>query len=88
MNYGKRFALPNSRILVHQPSSGVSGQASDIDIQAREVIRMRECLAGILSRSTGQPLDKIQKDTDRDFIMTAEQALGYGLIDEVMEKRD
>ena len=85
---GKRFALPNARILLHQPWSGVSGQASDIDIQAREIVRMRNRLNEILAQSTGQPLEKISKDTDRDFIMNPEQACEYGVIDQVMVKRD
>jgi len=84
---GKRFALPNSRIIIHQPLGGVQGQASDIDIQAREILRMREALNRILVETTGQPLDRIAKDTDRDYIMTAEQARDYGLIDEVITQR-
>jgi ATP-dependent Clp protease protease subunit len=84
---GKRFALPNSRNVIHQPWSGVSGQATDIDIQAREIIRLRNKLNEILSQATGQGLEKISKDTDRDFIMHAEQAKDYGIIDQVMEKR-
>jgi len=85
---GKRFALPNARIVVHQPWSGVSGQATDIDIQAREVIRLRNRLNEILARATGKPIEQIEKDADRDFIMDAEQARSYGLIDQVMEKRE
>lgn len=85
---GKRFALPNSRIVIHQPLGGVQGQASDIDIQAREILRMREILNGILVENTGQPFERISKDTDRDYILTAEQAKGYGLIDHVISKRD
>ena len=85
---GKRFALPNARIVIHQPWSGVSGQASDIDIQAREILRLRGRLSEILAVATGQPFDKISKDTDRDFIMNSEQARDYGVIDQVMEKRD
>ena len=84
---GKRYALPNSRILIHQPLGGVQGQASDIDIQAREILRMREELNGILSRHTGHPLDTIEKDTDRDNFMTAEQAKSYGLLDDVIVSR-
>ncbi len=85
---GKRFALPNSRILIHQPSAGgISGFASDIDIQAREILRMREITNDILAKHTGQPLDKIQRDVDRDFIMTAAQAKEYGIIDEVISQR-
>ena len=85
---GKRFALPNARIVIHQPFSGVSGQAVDIDIQAREVVRLRERLNEILAEHTGQPEERIAKDTDRDFIMDAEQATDYGLIDQVMVKRE
>jgi ATP-dependent Clp protease protease subunit len=84
---GKRFALPNSRIIIHQPLGGVQGQASDIDIQAREILRMREALNKILVEMTNQPYDKIAEDTDRDYIMTANQAKDYGIIDEVIEKR-
>ena len=85
---GKRFALPNSRIIIHQPLGGVQGQAADIDIQAREILRMRESLNEILREQTGQDLDKIAKDTDRDYIMTADQARDYGLIDHVISERD
>lgn len=86
---GKRFALPNSRILIHQPSAGgISGFASDIDIQAREILRMREITNDILARHTGQPLEKIQRDVDRDFIMTANQARDYGIIDQVINQRE
>ena len=84
---GKRFALPNSRIVIHQPLGGVQGQAADIDIQAREILRMREMLNKILMRHTGQAHDRIQRDTDRDYIMTAAQGLEYGLIDQVIDKR-
>jgi ATP-dependent Clp protease protease subunit len=84
---GKRFALPNSRIIIHQPLGGVQGQASDIDIQAREILRMRESLNQILVETTGQSLDKIAQDTDRDYIMTAEQCKDYGIIDEVITQR-
>ena len=84
---GKRFALPNSRIVIHQPLGGVQGQASDIDIQAREILRMREALNKILVNNTGQPYDKIAEDTDRDYIMAALQAKEYGIIDEVIAKR-
>ena len=86
---GKRLALPNSRIVIHQPlMSGLSGQAADIDIQAREILRMRESLNNILMDHTGQTLERIEKDTDRDFIMTADQAKEYGLIDQVIRRRD
>ena len=84
---GKRYALPNSRILIHQPLGGVQGQASDIDIQAREILRMREELNEILSRHTGQPIKRIEKDTDRDNFMTADQARDYGLLDDVIVAR-
>ena len=84
---GKRFALPNSRIVIHQPLGGVQGQASDIDIQAREILRMREALNKILMDNTGQDLERIAQDTDRDYIMTAAQGKEYGLIDEVLQKR-
>jgi ATP-dependent Clp protease protease subunit len=84
---GKRYALPNSRILIHQPLGGFSGQASDIDIQAKEILRMREKLNEILARHTGQPLDKVKNDTDRDYYMGAGEAKEYGLIDEVMIKK-
>jgi len=85
--HGKRFALPNSRIIIHQPLGGVQGQASDIDIQAREILRMRESLNMILVETTGQELEKIAQDTDRDYIMTAEQCKDYGIIDEVITQR-
>ncbi len=81
---GKRFALPHSRILLHQPYGGVGGQATDIEIQAREILRMREMLEQILADHTQQPLDRIHKDTDRDFIMGAEEAREYGIIDEIV----
>jgi len=81
---GKRYALPHSRILLHQPYGGVGGQATDIEIQAREILRMREMLERILADHTGQPLERIHKDTDRDFIMGAEEARDYGIIDEII----
>jgi len=85
---GKRFSLPNARILIHQPwMSGLAGQASDIDIHAREILRMRERLNEILSRHTGQALTRIQDDTDRDYIMGAAQAKEYGIIDDVLNRR-
>jgi len=84
---GKRFALPNSRIIIHQPMGGVQGQASDIDIQAREILRMRTALNKILVEMTGQPEEKVADDTDRDYIMTAMQSKEYGIIDEVIDKR-
>jgi ATP-dependent Clp protease protease subunit len=81
---GKRFALPNSRIMIHQPSGGATGQASDISIAAREIIRWREKLNEVLAERTGKSQDEIKKDSDRDFYMSAEEAKEYGLIDEVM----
>jgi len=84
---GKRFALPNARILIHQPLGGVQGQASEIEIHAREILRMRETINSILKRHTGQTIEKIERDTDRDYIMTAAQGLEYGLIDHVIDKR-
>jgi ATP-dependent Clp protease, protease subunit len=84
---GKRLALPNSRIMIHQPSGGAQGQASDIEIQAREILRLRETLNQILSDRTGQSLDKIKSDSERDYFMSAPEAKDYGLIDQVIEKR-
>jgi ATP-dependent Clp protease protease subunit len=81
---GKRFALPHSRIMIHQPLAGVQGQATDIDIQAREILRIRDELNRIMVTHTGQPVERIQRDTDRDFFMTAEQAKEYGLVDHVI----
>jgi len=84
---GKRFALPNSRILIHQPlMSGLAGQASDIDIAAREILRMRQRLNEMLVEHTGQSMERIQTDTDRDYIMSADQARDYGIIDDVLSK--
>lgn len=82
---GKRFALPNSRIMIHQPSGGATGQASDISIAAREIIRWREKLNEVLAECTGKTSDEIKKDSDRDFYMSADEAKTYGLVDEVME---
>ena len=83
----KRFSLPNSRILIHQPwMSGLSGQATDIDIHAKEILRMRTVINGLLAQHSGQPLEKIEKDVERDFIMSAAQAKEYGLIDEIITK--
>ena len=84
---GKRFALPHSRILIHQPLGGAQGQATDIDIQAREILRMREELNRILQYHTGQSMDKIEHDTDRDFFMTAEQAKDYRIVDDVISSK-
>ena len=83
----KRFALPHARIMIHQPLGGVQGQATDIDIQAREILRMREELNRILLHHTGQTMEKIQRDTDRDFFMTAEQARDYKIVDEVISSK-
>jgi ATP-dependent Clp protease protease subunit len=84
---GKRFTLPHARVLIHQPSlGGLSGQATDIDIQAREILRMREITNNILVRHTGLPLERIQKDVERDYIMVAEQAKEYGIVDQIIEK--
>ena len=84
---GKRFSLPHSRIMIHQPLGGFQGQATDIDIQAREILRMREELNNILTRHTGQTLKKIEKDTDRDNFLSATQAVNYGLVDKVLTSR-
>jgi ATP-dependent Clp protease protease subunit len=85
---GKRFSLPNSRLVIHQPLlQGLGGQATDIDIAAKEILRMRERLNDILVRHTGQPMERIQLDTERDYIMSAEQGKDYGIIDEVIRKR-
>ncbi len=85
----KRFALPNSRILIHQPTmSGLSGQATDIDIHAREILRLRESMNRILAKHTGQSIEKIQADVERDFIMTAEQAREYGIVDQVIYRKE
>jgi ATP-dependent Clp protease protease subunit len=84
---GKRFALPHSRILIHQPLGGAQGQATDIDIQAKEILRLREELTLILAKHTSQDFDKLHRDTERDFFMTAEEALEYGIIDKIISKR-
>jgi len=84
---GKRFALPNSEVMIHQPLGGTQGQASDIEIHAKRIIRMREKLNDILSERTGQPLDVIEADTDRDNFMSATEAVNYGLIDQVLERK-
>jgi len=85
---GLRYALPHSRILIHQPLGGFQGQATDVDIQAREILRMREELNNILVRHSGQTYEKIEKDTDRDFFMTGEQAKEYGIVDKVISQRE
>ena len=84
---GKRFSLPNAKIMIHQPSGGSQGQATDIEIQAREILKTREQLNRILADRTGQPLEKIQIDSERDYYMTAAEAQSYGLIDQVLHKR-
>lgn len=81
---GKRYALPNARIMIHQPWGGAEGAASDVGIQAKEILRLRERINKLLADHTGQPFEKIEKDTDRDYFMTAEEALKYGIIDEVI----
>ncbi|AJY77658.1 ATP-dependent Clp endopeptidase proteolytic subunit ClpP [Paenibacillus beijingensis] len=83
---GKRYALPNSEVMIHQPLGGAEGQATDIEIRARRILKMRDKLNGILSERTGQPLSRIEKDTDRDYFMSAEEATAYGLVDKVIEK--
>ena len=85
---GKRYSLPNSRILIHQPMGGFQGQASDIEIQAKEILRMKDTLNHILVKHTGQDLPKIQNDTDRDYFMSGEEAKNYGIIDHVITNRD
>jgi len=85
---GKRFALPNSEVMIHQPLGGTQGQASDIEIHAKRIIHMREKLNNILSERTGQPLDVIEADTDRDNFMSAQKAVDYGLIDQVLERKE
>jgi ATP-dependent Clp protease protease subunit len=84
---GKRFALPNSRIMIHQPSGGAQGQATDIEIQAREILKLRESLNKIMAERTGQPLEKVRNDSERDFFMSGPEAKDYGLIDQVLERR-
>ncbi|NLY90621.1 MAG: ATP-dependent Clp endopeptidase proteolytic subunit ClpP [Firmicutes bacterium] len=84
---GKRYALPNSRVMIHQPLGGAEGQAADIEIQAREILRLREVTNGILARHTGQPLEKIAHDVDRNYWMSAQEAKAYGLVDEIITQR-
>jgi ATP-dependent Clp protease protease subunit len=86
--HGKRYALPHARILLHQPWGGAAGQATDIELQAKEILRMRDLLNQILARHSGMAIEKIEKDTDRDFIMSAEEAKDYGIIDEVIRSRE
>ncbi|WP_177182853.1 ATP-dependent Clp endopeptidase proteolytic subunit ClpP [Paenibacillus sp. OV219] len=83
---GKRYALPNSEVMIHQPLGGAQGQASDIEIRAKHILKTRDRLNGILSANTGQPLEKIERDTDRDYFMSAAEAAAYGLVDKVIEK--
>jgi ATP-dependent Clp protease protease subunit len=85
---GKRFCLPHARILIHQPHGGASGQAVDIEIQAKEIVRMRELLDNILAHHTGQTVEKISNDTDRDFIMNADEAKAYGIVDDILTNRE
>jgi ATP-dependent Clp protease protease subunit len=82
---GKRFALPNSEVMIHQPLGGAEGQASDIQIRANRIIKLREKLNGIMAERSGNPIERLDKDTDRDFFMTADEALAYGLIDKVIQ---
>jgi ATP-dependent Clp protease, protease subunit len=84
---GKRFSLPNSRIMIHQPSGGAQGMASDIEIQAREILYLRQRLNAIYAERTGQPIERIEKDTDRDTFLSAQDAVDYGLIDKVLDSR-
>jgi ATP-dependent Clp protease protease subunit len=84
---GKRFALPNARVLLHQPHGGAQGQAVDIEIQAKEIMRLRTLLEQIIANHTGQPIEKVTKDTDRDFILTALEAVEYGAVDEILSRR-
>jgi ATP-dependent Clp protease protease subunit len=86
--YGKRFSLPHARIMLHQPAGGFQGQATDIDIQAREILRMKDTLDNILARHTGKDVETIKKDTDRDFFMSGDEAKEYGIIDEVIISKD
>ena len=84
---GKRIALPNSRVMIHQPLGGAQGQAADIEIQAKEILKTRNILNGILAKHTGQSMEQLQKDTDRDYFMSADEAIKYGIVDKVIEKR-
>jgi ATP-dependent Clp protease protease subunit len=84
---GRRYALPNARIMIHQPMGGFQGQASDIEIQSREIQRLKERLNGILSKHTGQPLETVTRDSDRDFYMSSEEAVSYGIVDEVVVRK-
>jgi len=84
---GRRYALPNARIMIHQPMGGFQGQASDIEIQSREIVRLKERLNGILAKHTGQPLETVVRDSDRDFYMSSEEAVDYGIVDEVVVRK-
>jgi ATP-dependent Clp protease protease subunit len=84
---GKRYALPNSRVMIHQPLGGAEGQAADIEIQAREILRLREVTNGIITAHTGQPLEKVVQDVDRNYWMSAEEAKAYGIVDEIIQKK-
>jgi len=84
---GKRYSLPNSRVMIHQPSGGAQGQATDIEIHARDILKTRDQLNRILAERTGQPIEKIERDTERDYFMFADEAKTYGLVDEVISKR-
>jgi ATP-dependent Clp protease, protease subunit len=84
---GKRFALPNARIMIHQPLGGAQGQATDIEIQTKEILRMKKLLNEMLAKHSGQPISKVEKDTDRDFYMSAAEAVAYGIVDEVIETK-
>jgi ATP-dependent Clp protease protease subunit len=84
---GKRFILPHSEVMIHQPLGGIEGQASDIEISAKQIIKLRSTLNGILAKNSGQPISRIEKDADRDFFMTAEEAVKYGLVDEVLKNK-
>jgi ATP-dependent Clp protease protease subunit len=84
---GRRYALPNARIMIHQPMGGFQGQASDIEIQSREIVRLKERLNQILSKHTGKPLETVARDSDRDFYMSSEEAVGYGIVDEVVVRK-
>jgi ATP-dependent Clp protease protease subunit len=85
---GKRYALPHSRIMIHQPLGGTQGQATDIDIHAKEILKMRDTLNHILFQHTGQPIEKVKKDTERDYFMTSEEAKEYGIVDKVITTRE
>jgi len=85
---GKRYALPNARIMIHQPLGGAQGQATDIDIQAREILKIKKTIHELLAKHTGQPIERIRQDTERDFFMTCDEALEYGIIDRIISKRE